>query len=86
MALAERMLAARYNADGDEVVDHRTFVLVSDGDLHGGVEHEAASLAGHLGLGRLVVLYDDNGITIDGHEPVASARTWPGGSRRAAGT
>ncbi|MGH9247836.1 MAG: transketolase [Acidimicrobiales bacterium] len=66
MALAERMLAARYNRAGLAVVDHRTYVLASDGDLMEGVSHEAASLAGHLGLGRLVVLYDDNGVTIDG--------------------
>ncbi len=65
MALAERMLAARCNADGP-VVDHRTWVLAGDGDLMEGVSHEAASLAGHLGLGRLVVVFDDNDITIDG--------------------
>jgi transketolase len=63
MALAERMVAARLGAD---LVDHRTWVLASDGDLMEGVGSEAASLAGHLGLGRLTVLYDDNGITIDG--------------------
>jgi transketolase len=63
MALAERLLAARF---GPELVDHRTWVLSSDGDMMEGVASEAASLAGHLGLGRLVVLYDDNGITIDG--------------------
>lgn len=67
MALAERMLAARYNRPGlPELVDHRTFVLASDGDLMEGISHEAASLAGHLRLGRLIVIYDDNGITIDG--------------------
>ncbi|MFQ5696693.1 MAG: transketolase [Myxococcota bacterium] len=63
MALAERMLAARF---GPALVDHRTWVLASDGDLMEGVASEAASLAGHLGLGRLIVIYDDNGITIDG--------------------
>ncbi len=63
MAVAERILAARF---GRDLVDHRIFVLASDGDLMEGVASEAASLAGHLGLGRLVVLYDDNGITIDG--------------------
>ncbi len=63
MALSERMLAQRL---GPELVDHRTYVLASDGDLMEGVASEAASLAGHLGLGRLTVLYDDNGITIDG--------------------
>ncbi len=66
MALAERHLAARFNRPGHAVVDHRTWVLASDGDLMEGISHEAASLAGHLGLGRLVVLYDDNHITIEG--------------------
>jgi transketolase len=65
MALAERMLAARCNTD-DQVVDHRIWVLAGDGDLMEGISHEAASLAGHLGLGRLVVVFDDNDITIDG--------------------
>jgi transketolase len=63
MALAERFLRERY---GSEVIDHRIFALCSDGDLMEGVAAEAASLAGHLGLGRLVYVYDDNGITIDG--------------------
>jgi transketolase N-terminal domain/subunit len=72
LALAERMTAAGCNVAGEEpVVDHRTFVLCSDGDLMEGVSGEAASLAGHLGLGRLVVLYDDNGITIDGSTSLA---------------
>lgn len=66
MALAERMLAERYNVDGHEVVGHRTWVLASDGDLMEGVASEAASLAGHLRLGRLTVFWDDNRITIDG--------------------
>ncbi len=63
MALAERMLAARF---GPELVDHRVYALASDGDMMEGVASEAASLAGHLGLGRLIVLYDDNRVTIDG--------------------
>ncbi len=62
-ALAERILNARF---GDELVDHRTFVIASDGDLMEGISHEACSLAGHLKLGRLIVYYDDNKISIDG--------------------
>ena len=62
-ALAERMLNAEF---GDDLVDHRTYVLASDGDLMEGVSQEAIALAGHLRLGRLVVLFDDNGISIDG--------------------
>ncbi len=68
MALAERLLAARF---GSELVDHRTWVLASDGDLMEGVASEACSLAGHLGLGRLIVLYDDNSVTIDGPTSLA---------------
>ena len=68
MALAERMLNARF---GDELVSHRTYVLASDGDLMEGISHEAIALAGHLQLGRLIVLFDDNGISIDG--PVSLA-------------
>lgn len=71
MAIAERHLAARFNRDGFPVVDHRTWVLASDGDLMEGVSHEAASLAGHLRLGRLTVLWDDNRITIDGPTSIA---------------
>jgi transketolase len=63
MAIAERHLNAVY---GDELVDHRTFVIAGDGDLMEGVNHEAVGLAGHLTLGRLIVLWDDNSITIDG--------------------
>jgi transketolase len=63
MAIAERLLAARF---GDELVDHRTWAIASDGDLMEGVSHEAASLAGHLRLSKLTVLYDDNSISIDG--------------------
>ncbi|MYW93979.1 transketolase, partial [Amycolatopsis rubida] len=66
MALAERMLAARANTAEHPVVGHRTWVLAGDGDLMEGVSHEAGSLAGHLGLGRLIVIYDDNDVTIDG--------------------
>ena len=66
MAIAERLLAARFNRPDATVVDHRTWAFVSDGDLMEGVASEAASLAGHLGLGKLILVYDDNGITIDG--------------------
>ena len=71
MALAERMLAARFNRDGHRLVDHHTFAIASDGDLMEGVASEACSLAGHLGLGRLVVFYDDNRITIEGGTELA---------------
>ena len=63
MALAERMLAAEF---GDEVVDHHTYVLASDGDLMEGISQEAIALAGHYKLNKLIVLFDDNGISIDG--------------------
>ncbi|MCW5937881.1 MAG: transketolase [Fimbriimonadaceae bacterium] len=66
MAMAESYLAAHFNASGEEVVDHFTWVLCSDGDLMEGVSNEAASLAGHQGLGKLIALYDSNAITIDG--------------------
>ncbi|HJP36894.1 MAG TPA: transketolase [Gammaproteobacteria bacterium] len=66
MALAERTLAAQFNRDGFEVVDHYTYVCVGDGCLMEGISHEACSLAGTLGLGKLVVVYDDNQISIDG--------------------
>ncbi len=66
MAMAERFLASHFNQPGHPIIDHRTWVLASDGDLMEGVASEAASLAGHLGLGKLKVIYDDNKITIDG--------------------
>ncbi len=66
MALAERILAEHFNRPGYALVDHYTYVLASDGDLMEGVSHEVASFAGHLGLSRLIVLYDDNHISIDG--------------------
>ncbi|MCX5827347.1 MAG: transketolase [Deltaproteobacteria bacterium] len=66
MALAEAHLAACYNRPGHTIIDHYTYTLVSDGDLMEGVTFEACSLAGHLGLGKLIVLYDDNGISLAG--------------------
>ena len=66
MALAERLLAAEFNRPGDAIVDHRTYAFVGDGCLMEGISHEACSLAGTWGLGKLMVLYDDNGISIDG--------------------
>ncbi len=66
IALAERMLAARFNRDGHEVVNHYTFTIASDGDMQEGVASEASSLAGHLGLGRLIVFYDDNKVQLAG--------------------
>src|SRR5579872_2148147 len=68
LGLAERMLRARFGA---ELTDHHTFVICSDGDLMEGISHEAASLAGHLGLGRLIYVYDDNHISIDGPTEIA---------------
>lgn len=66
MALAERMLAAEFNREGHSIVDHFTYVFLGDGCLMEGVSHEACSLAGTLGLGKLIALWDDNGISIDG--------------------
>lgn len=66
MAVAERTLAVQFNRPGHEIIDHRTYVFVGDGDLMEGISHEACSLAGTLGLGKLIAFYDDNGISIDG--------------------
>ncbi|MBT3942031.1 MAG: transketolase, partial [Chloroflexi bacterium] len=71
MAIAEKMLAARYNHPGHEIIDHRTYALVSDGDLQEGVAAEAASLAGTLGLDKLTYIWDDNKISIEGHTRLA---------------
>jgi transketolase len=66
MAIAERFLANRYNRPGHTIVDHHTYAIVSDGDMMEGISHETASLAGHLKLGKLTYLYDDNRISLDG--------------------
>ena len=66
MALAEKVLAARFNRGGHDIVDHHTWVVMGDGCLMEGISHEACSLAGTLGLGKLIALWDDNGISIDG--------------------
>jgi transketolase len=71
LALAERLLAAEFNRPGLEIVNHYTYAIVSDGDLMEGISHEAASIAGHLGLGKLIYLYDDNHITIEGSTSLA---------------
>ena len=66
MALTERWLASRYNQPGHEIIDHYTYAIVSDGDLQEGITSEAASMAGTMGLGKLIMLYDDNDISIEG--------------------
>jgi transketolase len=71
MALAERLLAHRFNRPGHTIVDHRTYALVSDGDLMEGVSAEAGSLAGHLRLGKLICLYDSNNVSLDGPTSLA---------------
>jgi transketolase len=83
MAIAERHLNAVF---GDDLVDHRTWVIAGDGCLMEGINHEAIGLAGHLGLGRLIVLWDDNRITIDGTPTCRRARTFPPAIARPAGT
>ncbi|WDP84067.1 MAG: transketolase [Desulfobacter sp.] len=71
MAMAERHMAARFNKEDQELINHHTYAICGDGDLMEGVTMEAASLAGHLGLGRLIVIYDDNSITIEGKTDIA---------------
>jgi transketolase len=84
-AIAERFLAERYNRPYDEIVDHRVYAICSDGDLMEGVSNEAASIAGQLGLGRLVYFYDDNRITIDGTTSVSFTAEDRGGRLAAQG-
>jgi len=76
MAMAERWLAERFNQPELEVVNHYTYAIVSDGDLMEGVASEAASIAGHLSLGKIIYLYDDNEITIDGGTDIAYTEKW----------
>ena len=71
MAIAEQMLAERFNRPGHTIVDHYTYAIAGDGDFMEGVSSEASSLAGHLKLGKLICLYDDNSITIDGSTDLA---------------
>lgn len=77
IALAERWLAARFNRPDFPIVNHYTYVLASDGDLEEGLSHESASLAGHWGLGKLIVLYDDNHISIDGPTSLSFSENIP---------
>jgi transketolase len=77
MAIAERHLAARFNRPGHTVVDHHTYALCSDGDLMEGVAAEAASLAGHLGLGKLIMLYDDNHVSLAGKASLSFSEDVP---------
>ena len=86
MALAEKLLAAHFNVPGHVVVDHHTYVFLGDGCLMEGISHEACSLAGTLGLGKLIALYDDNGISIDGHVKGWFTDDTPRASPRTAGT
>ncbi|BAM00170.1 MULTISPECIES: transketolase [Caldilinea] len=76
MAIAERWLAQRFNRPGFDVINHYTYAIVSDGDLMEGVASEAASLAGHLRLGKLIYLYDDNSVTIDGKTEITYTEDW----------
>lgn len=75
MAIAEAHLAARFNQEEGKIIDHYTYGIVSDGDLMEGISHEAASLAGHLGLGKLIYLWDDNRVTIDGGLDLSSSES-----------
>jgi transketolase len=77
LALAEAMLAARFNRPGHELIDHRTFTIASDGDIQEGVASEACSLAGHLGLGKLVAFYDNNHIQLAGETAMAFSEDVP---------
>lgn len=86
MAVAEKLLAAEFNRDGFPIVDHHTYVFLGDGCLMEGLSQEACSLAGTLGLGKLIVMYDDNGISIDGDVHQWFGDDTPPVLKRAAGT
>jgi len=77
MALAEKLLAQKYNKPGHEIINHRTFVIAGDGDMMEGITQEAVSLAGHLKLNKIIVLYDDNSITIEGKTELAFSEDIP---------
>ncbi len=77
MAMAERHLAARFNKPGKEIIDHYTYVMCGDGDFMEGVAMEAVSLAGHLGLGKLICIYDDNAISIEGKTDISFTENIP---------
>ena len=86
MALAEKLLAAEFNRPGHAIVDHRTYVFVGDGCLMEGISHEAARSPARWASGKLIVLYDDNGISIDGETRAGSPTTRRSASRPTAGT
>ena len=76
-AIAEKLLAAEFNREGFDVVDHYTYVFLGDGCMMEGISHEACSLAGTLGLGKLIAFYDDNGISIDGRVEAKNFKWYP---------
>jgi transketolase len=86
MALAEKLLASEFNRDGHAIVDHHTYVFLGDGCLMEGISHEAVALAGAWKLNKLVALYDDNGISIDGQVAPWFIDDTPSASRPVAGT
>ncbi len=85
MAMAERHMAAVFNKEGQELINHFTYAMCGDGDLMEGVAMEAIAMAGHLGLGRLVLIYDDNEITIEGKTDITFQKMWSPNSRRLTG-
>ena len=86
MALSEKLLAKEFNRDGHAIVDHHTYVFLGDGCLMEAISHEACALAGAWKLSKLIALYDDNGISIDGKVEPSSSTTRPSVSRLTAGT